>query len=171
MRRATWFSRLAESRIPTGAGITISAAIIAIAVVVLYHELSDIDIRVTLTALRQTPPHFIALSGLCVACADFTLTFYDLFALRTLGRADLGYGIAALAGFTSYAIGHNVGATIFSAGAVRFRFSMVHGMSAIEVAKPRFIAGLTFWLCNAVLAGIATIRRVAAQRLSIKFRR
>ena len=69
MRRATWFSRLAESRIPNRLGIAISAAIIAIAVVVLYHELSDIDIRVTLTALRQTPPQFIALSGLFVALA------------------------------------------------------------------------------------------------------
>jgi uncharacterized membrane protein YbhN (UPF0104 family) len=82
------------------------------------------------------------------------LTFYDLFALRTIGRPDIPYRVAALAGFTSYAVGHNVGASAFTGGAVRYRIYAPHGLSAIDVAKVCFIAGLTFWLGNATVLGL-----------------
>lgn len=149
-----WLNRVADSPIPGRIGVAASLTIIAIALVVLYRHLSDLDIGVTTRALRDTPIHLIVLSGLCVAMAYFTLTFYDLFALRTLRRPDVSYRVAALAGFTSYAIGHNVGATIFSAGAVRFRIYAAHGLTALEVAKLCFIAGLTFWLGNAAALGL-----------------
>jgi len=153
-RPTQWLNRLAQSRIPGRLGILFSLTIIVIALIVLYRELSDLDISDTLAALRNTPPHHVVASAICVACGYFTLTFYDLFALRTLGRDDIGYRIAALAGFTSYAIGHNVGATIFSAGAVRYRVYSANGLDAIEVAKLCFIAGLTFWLGNAAVLGL-----------------
>src|SRR4029079_5863144 len=83
-----------------------------------------------------------------------TLTFYDLFALRTIGRNHVPYRIAALAGFTSYSVGHNVGASVFTGGAVRYRIYSHHGLSAVDVAKLCFIAGLTFWLGNATVLGL-----------------
>jgi uncharacterized membrane protein YbhN (UPF0104 family) len=82
------------------------------------------------------------------------LTFYDLFALRTIGRADVPYRIAALAGFTSYSVGHNVGASVFTGGAVRYRIYSGWGLDAIEVAKICFVAGLTFWLGNIAVLGL-----------------
>ena len=63
----------------------------------------------------------LIIAGAFVGAGYLTLTFYDLFALRTIGRTEIPYRIAALAGFTSYAIGHNVGASVFSGGAVRYR--------------------------------------------------
>ena len=53
---------------------------------------------------------------LFVAAGYFTLTFYDLFALRTIGRNDVSYRTAALAGFTSYSVGHNIGASAVTRG-------------------------------------------------------
>ena len=94
------------------------------------------------------------LAALFVAGGYFTLTFYDLFALRTIGRDDVPYRIAALAGFTSYSIGHNVGASVFTGGAVRYRIYSAWGLDAIEVAKICFIAGLTFWLGNVTVLGL-----------------
>ena len=47
-------------------------------------------------------------------CSNF-LT-YQL--VRAIGRSEVPYRVAALSGFTSYAIGHNVGASVFSGGAV-----------------------------------------------------
>jgi uncharacterized membrane protein YbhN (UPF0104 family) len=88
-----------------------------------------------------------------VAAGYFTLTFYDLFALRTIGRKDVPYRIAALAGFTSYSVGHNVGASVFTGGAVRYRIYSAWGLDAVEVAKICFIAGLTFWLGNITVLG------------------
>ncbi len=91
---------------------------------------------------------------LFVAFGYFTLTFYDLFALRTIGRSDIPYRVAALAGFTSYSVGHNVGASVVTGGAVRYRIYSAWGLDAIAVAKVCFIAGLTFWLGNATVLGL-----------------
>jgi uncharacterized membrane protein YbhN (UPF0104 family) len=64
------------------------------------------------------------------------------------------YWGAALASFTSYSIGHNVGASVFTGGAVRYRVYSAWGLSAGEVAKICFVAGLTFWLGNATVLGL-----------------
>src|SRR5256885_10568699 len=135
-------------------GIILSLIIIAIAAVVLYRKLHNIDVSKVLTALATIEYKDVAISALFVALGYFTLTFYDLFALRTIGRRDIPYRVAALTGFTSYSIGHNVGASVFTGGAVRYRIYSAHGLSAIDVAKVCFVAGLTFWLGNATVLGL-----------------
>jgi uncharacterized membrane protein YbhN (UPF0104 family) len=132
----------------------LSVSIIVIAAVVLYRMLHDIEFEDVIEALRATDTHRILLAGLFVAAGYFTLTFYDLFALRTIGRGDVPYRVAALAGFTSYSIGHNVGASVFTGGAVRYRIYSHWGLTAVEVAKICFVAGLTFWLGNATVLGL-----------------
>lgn len=135
-------------------GFILSVAIIAIAAIALYRILRDIEVQEVVEALVTTPWRNIALAALCVAGGYFTLTFYDLFALRTIRRPDVPYGVAALAGFTSYSVGHNVGASVFTGGAVRYHIYSSWGLNAVEVAKICFIAGLTFWLGNAAILGI-----------------
>jgi uncharacterized membrane protein YbhN (UPF0104 family) len=135
-------------------GLVLSIAIIAIAAYVLFNILRGIDFKEVVHALVHTEPRNIMLAALFVAGGYFTLTFYDLFALRTIGRHNLPYRIAALGGFTSYSIGHNVGASVFTGGAVRYRVYSAWGLDAIEVAKLCFIAGLTFWLGNATVLGL-----------------
>ena len=96
----------------------------------------------------------IALAALCVVGAFCTLTFYDFFALRTIGKHHVPYRIAAMSSFTSYTIGHNIGATVFTGGAIRFRIYSDYGLTAIDVAKICFLSGLTFWLGNLFVLGI-----------------
>jgi uncharacterized membrane protein YbhN (UPF0104 family) len=135
-------------------GFVLSITIILIAVVVLYDMLQDLDVQELVDALKATDVRDVVLAALCVAAGYFTLTFYDLFALRTIGRNDVPYRVAALAGFTSYSVGHNVGASVFTGGAVRYRIYSACGLDAVEVAKICFIAGLTFWLGNATVLGL-----------------
>jgi hypothetical protein len=135
-------------------GVLLSIAIIAVAADVLFHMLRDIDLDEVVTALKATQLKHIGAAAFFVACGYFTLTFYDWFALRTIGRAEIPYRIAALTGFTSYSIGHNIGATVFTGGAVRYRIYSTYGLDAIEVAKICFVAGLTFWLGNATVLGL-----------------
>src|SRR5690242_2458310 len=110
--------------------IALSITIIAIAAIALYHMLHDIDVREVMRAVRMTPLSHLLLAGAFVATGYFTLTFYDLFALRTIGRNSVPYRIAALAAFTSYSVGHNVGASVFTGGAVRYRIYSVWGLTA-----------------------------------------
>ena len=152
IRRAISFLR--QKQILHKLGVVISITVIGIACYVLYHMLRGIDSDEVIDAIKSTEPRQIALAALFVAAGYFTLTFYDLFALRTIGRRDVPYRIAALAGFTSYSIGHNVGASVFTGGAVRYRIYSAWGLNAIDVAKICFLAGLTFWLGNAAVLGL-----------------
>ena len=120
---------------------------------VLYRKLHNINVSKVLTAMATVEYRDVAIAALFVAGGYFTLTFYDLFALRTIGRKDVPYRVAALAGFTSYSVGHNVGASVFTGGAVRYRIYSAWGLDAVEVAKLCFIAGLTFWLGNVTVLG------------------
>src|SRR6201991_4690747 len=134
-------------------GIAASLLIIALALRTLVHTLKGVHKDVILTALTDIPPGHIALAALCVMCAFGTLTFYDFFALRTIGKRHVPYRIAALSSFTSYSIGHNLGATVFTGGAIRFRIYSDYALNAIDVAKICFISGLTFWLGNLFVLG------------------
>ncbi len=135
-------------------GIAASLFIIAFAVTTLVRTLRGIDAGVVLTAMTEIPRRHIALAALCVVGAFCTLTFYDFFALRTIGKRHVPYRIAALSSFTSYSIGHNIGATVFTGGAIRFRIYSDYGLNAIDVAKICFLSGLTFWLGNILVLGI-----------------
>ncbi len=152
IRRAISFLR--HRQILHKMGVAISVTVIGIACYVLYHVLRDIDTFEVVEAIKSTEPRSVALAALFVAAGYFTLTFYDLFAVRTIGHAEIPYRINALAAFTSYSIGHNVGASVFTGGAVRYRIYSAWGLNAIDVAKICFIAGLTFWLGNAAVLGI-----------------
>jgi len=135
-------------------GLALSLVIIASAAVVLYRILRGIEFSDVVVALKATDPFDVLLASLFVAAGYFTLTFYDLFAVRTIGANHIPYRIAALAGFTSYSVGHNVGASVFTGGAVRYRVYSAWGLTAIDVAKICFIAGLTFWLGNVAVLGL-----------------
>jgi len=148
----------AGRKIPfTRIGFVLSLAIFVAAVIVLYHILRGINPRALLEALKATNPRTLIVAGGFVAGGYVTLTFYDLFALRTIGRFDVPYRIAALGSFTSYSVGHNIGASVFSGGAVRYHIYSNCGLSVVEVTKICFVAGLTFWLGNVTVLGLGIL--------------
>src|SRR4051812_25545948 len=100
-------------------GGVISVAVIGIACYVLYHMLRGIDTNEVIEAIKSTEPRQVAMAALFVAAGYFTLTFYDLFAVRAIGHSHVPYRVNALAAFTSYSIGHNVGASVFTGGGGR----------------------------------------------------
>ena len=143
-------------------GIAISLLIVAAAAVVLFHVLRDIDLQKVLDAIAAKPSRSIAWAAGSIGLCYVMLTFYDFFALYTIGHGRLPYRIAALASFTSYSIGHNLGATMFTAGAVRWRIYSAWGLSVIDVAKMAFVTGLTIWLGNTVVLALCFIIEPAA---------
>src|SRR6187455_327230 len=90
----------------------------------------------------------ISITVIAVAC----YVLYHM--LRGIEQGHIPYRVNALAAFTSYSIGHNVGASVFTGGAVRYRIYSAWGLNAIDVAKICFLAGLTFWLGNAAVLGL-----------------
>jgi glycosyltransferase 2 family protein len=149
------FLRAVDIRIGWGrVGFLLSLTIITVSGIVLYQMLREISFEDVIDSVEAVEQHNVVKAVMFVAASYFTLTFYDLFALRTIGRPDIPYRVAALAAFTSYAVGHNVGASAFTGGAVRYRIYSRHGLSAIDVTKICLIAALTFWLGNATLLAL-----------------
>jgi len=136
-------------------GMAGSLMLLAAALVALCGMLRDIDLDQILAAVRATPLH--AALGACglVFIGYGTLTFYDYFALRAVGRREVPYAVAAFAGFTASAIGHGLGVGLLSGGAVRLRIYSPWGLGLVEVTKIGFITGLTFWLGNLSALGFA----------------
>jgi len=59
-------------------------------------------------------PNYRGRAGVFVVLGYITLTFYDVFATCTSsGRRTVPFHVAALASFTSYTIGHSLGAATF----------------------------------------------------------
>jgi uncharacterized membrane protein YbhN (UPF0104 family) len=97
----------------------------------------------------------VAAACALVSVGYCTLTFYDYFALRAVGRSEVPYATAGLAAFAAYGIGHGLGMTLLSGNAVRLRIYSGWGLGVGEVAKIAFITGLTFWLGNISALGFA----------------
>ena len=130
-----------------------SLLILAFALFALYVILRDVDLGKVVAAIKAQSGHKIATAGVFVIAGYVTLTLYDVLALHTIGHGRIPYPVAALASFTSSTIGHNLGATVLTAGLVRLRIYGAWGLTVVDVAKIAVITGMTFWLGNAVLLG------------------
>src|ERR1700744_1704056 len=94
---------LATARLK-GLGVLLGIVIAAVAIFALTHALKKINTDEVLAAVERTDRHTIVLALALVALSYASLTLYDWFALRTIGRGDVPYRIAALASFVSYPI-------------------------------------------------------------------
>jgi uncharacterized membrane protein YbhN (UPF0104 family) len=131
-----------------GLGVVVSLVIAAAAIFALTHALKNVDYDEVFSVVGNTNPGVIVMALMLVAISYASLTLYDLLALRTIGRADIPYRIAALASFTSYPIAHGLGAVALIAPVIRYRVYSRHGLGVFDVANISFLTGLTFWLGN-----------------------
>jgi uncharacterized membrane protein YbhN (UPF0104 family) len=133
--------------------VAFSLLIVAIAAFTLFHVFREIELGRVIGALKAQSLSQLLLSGGFVVAGYLALTFYDVFALRAIGRGEVPYRVAAFASFTSYTIGHNFGAAVFTSGFVRYRIYSAWGLTVREIARIAFITGLTYWLANGVVLG------------------
>jgi glycosyltransferase 2 family protein len=137
--------------------VAISLVIVTIAAVTLFHVFRQIDLDRVIRALKTQSISHLLLSGAFVVAGYLTLTCYDVFALRAIGREEVPYRVAAFASFTSYTIGHNFGAAVFTSGLIRYRIYSAWGLSVGEIARIAFITGLTYWLANGFVLGAGVL--------------
>ena len=138
-----------------GMGVVVGIAVAAIAIFTLTHALRHIDYDEVVAIVERTHPGILALALMLVVFSYGSLTIYDLLALRTIGRPDIPYRIAALASFTSYPIAHGVGAVALVSPVIRYRIYACNGLGALDVANICFLTGLTFWLGNLTSLGLS----------------
>lgn len=135
--------------------IAISLSILGAAVATLYHLLRGIDVDKVVAAIEAQSGVRILLAGALVVAGYSNLIFYDLFALHTIGKRDIPLRVVAFASFTSYTIGHSLGAATLTCGLVRFRVYSFWKLDVRDIAKIAFMTGMTFWLGNIFVLGAA----------------
>ena len=149
-------------RLKSLGGALISVVIGASAIYALTHALKNVDYHQVFAIVRETNIHVIALSLGLVTASYASITLYDWLALHTMGRKDVPYRIAALAGFTSYPIAHCIGAVALISPVIRYRIYSGNGVGALGVANICFITGVTFWLGNMTALGLSLLYEPAA---------
>jgi uncharacterized membrane protein YbhN (UPF0104 family) len=131
----------------------------------LYQEFKGSSIADVWEALAAIPPHRYGLALGATAAAYWALAWYDRIALLHLGR-PLGWGFISIVSFTTYALSHNIGASVFSGAMVRYRAYSTKGLSAAEIAVLVAFCSFTFALGMILTGGVVfTFEPELIQRL------
>lgn len=134
----------------------IGVATICFSVWLLYKELRHLSLDDVWDSLAAIGTHDWIMSGLCTLVAYAALAGYDRIALQHLKR-KVGWLFITLTSFTTYALSHNVGASVFSGAVVRYRAYTSKGLSASEVGILVALCSFTFAIGTIMLIGFILV--------------
>jgi uncharacterized membrane protein YbhN (UPF0104 family) len=123
----------------------------------LYQELQTTSLSAIGHAILAIPPHRILLAALSTLVAYAALAWYDRIALLHLGVRNISWLFVSLCSFTTYALSHNIGASVFSGALVRYRAYTAKGLTAAQVAVLVALCSFTFFLGTVLLAGAVLV--------------
>jgi glycosyltransferase 2 family protein len=106
---------------------------------------------------KSIPLGHTLLAILSTLVAYAALAWYDRIALLHLGVKHISWVFISLCSFTTYALAHNIGATVFSGGMVRYRAYHSKGLNAAQVAVLVTVCSLTFALGTVLIGGIISV--------------
>jgi uncharacterized membrane protein YbhN (UPF0104 family) len=122
----------------------------------LYRELRGISLDEIVLSVERIPLSHWFLAGAATLLAYAALAWYDRIALLHLGRY-LSWMFVSLASFTSYALSHNIGASVLSGAVIRYRTYSSKGLTAAEVGVLVALCSFTFTLGNVMLGGLILV--------------
>ncbi len=121
----------------------------------LYHEFQGASVGAEVWAnLKAIPATDYLLAGLSTLVAYAALAWYDRIALLHLGVKHINWLFISVCSFTTYALSHNIGASVFSGAMVRYRAYSTKGLTATQVAALVVLCSYTFGFGNVLLAGL-----------------
>jgi uncharacterized membrane protein YbhN (UPF0104 family) len=98
------------------------------------------------------------LASLSAVTAYIALAWYDRIALIHLNKhRDISWPFIASCSFVTYALGHNIGASVLSGGLVRLRAYGASGLSTVEIAILVALCSFTFVYGTVLLMGLIFI--------------
>ena len=104
------------------------------------------------------PPEAFFHAALATLVAYAALAWYDRIALLHLGKEKgISWFYISLCSFVTYALSHNIGASVFSGGMVRYRAYTAKGLTAAEVAVLVALCSFTFAFGTIFLMGLVLI--------------
>ncbi len=107
--------------------------------------------------LQAVPVHRYVLAVAATLVAYAALAWYDRIALLHLGVKHISLTFIALCSFTTYALAHNIGASVFSGAMVRYRAYRTKGLTPGEITILVGLCSLTFGLGVLLLGGLLLV--------------
>ncbi len=120
------------------------------------HLLSAYTLSEIIEDIKAVPLTNIILAFALTILNYIVLTFYDYLGSRYV-KSKIPIRKIALASFIAYAFSQNLGASVLSGGAVRYRFYQREGLSPTNIAKLIAFTAFHFWLGLFLLAGSLAI--------------
>ncbi|MGY2051571.1 lysylphosphatidylglycerol synthase domain-containing protein [Methylobacterium sp. JK268] len=133
-----------------------TALSVALGAFLLYRTLSGYSLADLAAAVRAIPAGRLLAAGGFAAGSYLCLTVGDWLALRAIGR-PLPYRTVIVAAFVALGVGHSIGLSGLSSGAIRYRFYSRHGLTLAESAKMVLVCGLTVALGLMALGALALL--------------
>src|SRR5215218_5288927 len=120
----------------------------------LYERLHGMSLDDVWDSLTAVPAHRYAFAALSTLVAYAALAWYDRIALLHLGVRHISWLFVSITSFTTYALSHNIGASVFSGAVVRYRAYTSKGLSAPQIAVLVALCSFTFGLGTILLGGV-----------------
>jgi uncharacterized membrane protein YbhN (UPF0104 family) len=122
----------------------------------LYHEVRNISFAEITDSLLAISRHNWLLAAGATLGAYSALAWYDRIALAHLGK-KIPWRFIALCSFTTYALAHNIGASMFSGALVRYRAYRSKGLTPHEIGILIVFCSFTFVLGTLLASGCVLV--------------
>lgn len=136
------------------AGVGVAAVVFSIWL--LYKELRGLSLDELWDSLVAISARDWLLSIVATLVAYTALAGYDHLALLHL-RRRVGWLYMTIASFTTYALSHNIGASVVSGSVVRYRAYTAKGLSGAEIGVLVAFCSFTFALGTIMLTGLVLV--------------
>lgn len=134
----------------------VATATILLSVWLLLRELRGLSLEKVGDSLAAIPSLHWALAAGSTLVAYAALAGYDRVALLHLGKR-ISWWFITICSFTTYALSHNIGASVVSGGVVRYRAYSTKGLSPAEIGLLVAFCSFTFILGTVTLIGLVLV--------------
>ena len=138
---------------------------VAVSVFILYREFRRISFAEVADSLAAISFGNWALAVCATLVAYAALAWYDRIAILHLGK-KVSWIFISLCSFTTYALSHNIGASVISGAVVRYRAYSTRGLTGQEIGLLIVFCSFTFALGTVLMGGfVLTIEPHIVRRL------
>ena len=134
----------------------IGSIAVVLSVWLLYHELRGLSVVDVWAEMHALPAerYLLAFCGALVAYG--ALAGYDHMALLHIGKR-VSFLFVTLCSFTTYALAHNIGGSVFSGAVIRYRAYSSRGLTGNDVGVLVAFCSFTFILATVLTLGVVLV--------------
>ncbi|RVC27342.1 YbhN family protein, partial [Mesorhizobium sp. M7A.F.Ca.CA.004.04.2.1] len=134
----------------------VGIAAVIFSLLLLWHELRGVSLDDVWDGITAIPTRGWILAALSSIIAYASLAGYDHIALLHIGKR-VSWLFVTLCSFTTYALSHNIGGSVFSGAVIRYRAYGTRGLTGQDVGVLVAVCWITFVLSTILASGLVLV--------------